>query len=518
MHIINGPIKTVVLLVMENRSFDHMLGWLNRIHPEVDGLTGTESNPLSTTDPNSPQIPVTDTATYVDPYDPGHTFEAIREQIFGSDDTSADPPPMNGFAQEAEKESKGLSTAVMSSFKPELLPVHATLAVEFAVFDRWFASIPTSTHPNRSYVHSATSHGLMSNALSDLFKGFPQRTIFDSLDESELSFGIYYQNIPSTITYDSLRQLKHVTKFYDYYLHFKQHAKEGKLPNYTVIEPSYFDSPILPGNDDHPVHDVSNGQRLVKEVYETLRKSPQWNELLLIITYDEHGGFYDHVPTPVKNVPNPDGLNGPAPHFFQFDRLGVRVPTIMVSPWINKGTVVHEPNGPSPYSQYEHSSIPATVKKIFNLKADFLTKRDAWAGTFESIISTRTTPRTDCPEELPSPPTSISKKYSPISTFTNLFTCCTSNGNKREITTQASRPIVKQKSNNLSQFQIELVQLCQNLYHPDIVPQLNMETMKVEEARKFVITSISEYINLGTQVLEAGEEEITQYWYCRYKL
>ncbi|KAJ7566002.1 hypothetical protein O6H91_02G084400 [Diphasiastrum complanatum] len=402
MHIINGPIKTVVLLVMENRSFDHMLGWLNRIHPEVDGLTGTESNPLSTTDPNSPQIPVTDTATYVDPYDPGHTFEAIREQIFGSDDTSADPPPMNGFAQEAEKESKGLSTAVMSSFKPELLPVHATLAVEFAVFDRWFASIPTSTHPNRSYVHSATSHGLMSNALSDLFKGFPQRTIFDSLDESELSFGIYYQNIPSTITYDSLRQLKHVTKFYDYYLHFKQHAKEGKLPNYTVIEPSYFDSPILPGNDDHPVHDVSNGQRLVKEVYETLRKSPQWNELLLIITYDEHGGFYDHVPTPVKNVPNPDGLNGPAPHFFQFDRLGVRVPTIMVSPWINKGTVVHEPNGPSPYSQYEHSSIPATVKKIFNLKADFLTKRDAWAGTFESIISTRTTPRTDCPDLYPS--------------------------------------------------------------------------------------------------------------------
>ena len=93
-----------------------------------------------------------------------------------------------------------------------------------------------------------------------------------------------------------------------------------------------------PANDDHPSHDVANGQRLVKEVYETLRGSPQWNETLLVITYDEHGGFYDHVQTPYVNVPNPDGNTGPPPAFFKFDRLGVRVPTIMVSPWIKKGT------------------------------------------------------------------------------------------------------------------------------------------------------------------------------------
>ncbi|RWW20241.1 hypothetical protein BHE74_00054553 [Ensete ventricosum] len=94
-----------------------------------------------------------------------------------------------------------------------------------------------------------------------------------------------------------------------------------------------------PATDDHPSHDVYQGQLFVKEVYETLRSSPQWNETLFIITYDEHGGFFDHVPTPVKGVPSPDGIVGPEPFFFTFDRLGVRVPTIMVSPWIEKGTV-----------------------------------------------------------------------------------------------------------------------------------------------------------------------------------
>ncbi|KAM0889860.1 hypothetical protein ACQ4PT_027440 [Festuca glaucescens] len=142
----------------------------------------------------------------------------------------------------------------------------------------------------------------------------------------------------------------------------------------------------------------------IKEIYETLRASPQWNETLMIITYDEHGGFFDHVPTPVDGVPSPDDIVGSAPYNFMFNRLGVRVPTIMISPWIEKGTVVHGPNGsPTPTSQYEHSSIPATVKKLFNLPQDFLTKRDAWAGTFEGVVQTRTEPRTDCPEQLSMP-------------------------------------------------------------------------------------------------------------------
>ncbi|KAK2640979.1 hypothetical protein Ddye_022742 [Dipteronia dyeriana] len=400
-----NPIKTIVVLVMENRSFDHMIGWMNKINPEINGVDGSQSNPLSTTDPNSEKFFFNNTSHYVDP-DPGHSFQAIREQIFGSNDTSANPPPMNGFAQQAFSmdPSKNMSQFVMNGFDPDKVSVYKTLVSEFAVFDRWFASVPSSTQPNRLYVHSGTSAGATSNIPAKLIQGYPQQTIFDNLWDTGLSFGIYFQNIPATLFYRNLRKLKYVLKFHPYGLSFKKDAKEGKLPNYVVVEQRYMDSKKEPANDDHPSHDVYEGQMFVKEVYETLRASPQWNETLLVITYDEHGGFYDHVATPVSGVPSPDGIVGPDPFLFKFDRLGVRVPTIMVSPWIQKSTVVHGPNGkPFPTSEYEHSSIPATVKKIFNMSSPFLTKRDEWAGTFEGIVSTRTEPRTDCPETLPTP-------------------------------------------------------------------------------------------------------------------
>ncbi|KAJ6692198.1 NON-SPECIFIC PHOSPHOLIPASE C2 [Salix purpurea] len=370
---------------------------------------------------------------------------------------------MNGFAQQAFSmdASANMSRDVMSGFEPDMVAVYKTLVSEFSVFDRWFASVPSSTQPNRLFVHSGTSAGATSNIPALLVKGYPQRTIFENLDDARISWGIYYQNIPATLFYRNLRKLKYITKFHPYGTSFKTHAKQGKLPGYAV--------------------------------YETLRASPQWNETLLVITYDEHGGFYDHVATPVSGVPSPDGIVGPEPFLFKFDRLGVRVPTIVVSPWIEKGTaspsrlsakyanlihtafdtkreqklwgkwvqvllqhrlvaakkvhiverlsgkfedfcsvaekafackrlsnepetdeasqqgkasqaIVHGPNG-SPFStsEYEHSSIPATVKKLFNMSSPFLTKRDEWAGTFEGILQTRTEPRTDCPEKLPTP-------------------------------------------------------------------------------------------------------------------
>ncbi|CAL5201995.1 unnamed protein product [Lathyrus oleraceus] len=403
-HAINNPIKTVVVLVMENRSFDHMLGWMKKLNPEINGVTGSESAPLSVTDPNSKRIFFKNQAHYVDP-DPGHSFQAIREQIFGSEDTSADPAPMNGFAQQGYSmdNTTAMSQDVMNGFEPNMVSVYKTLVSEFAVFDRWFASVPASTQPNRLYIHSATSGGATSNVASLLAKGYPQQTIFDSLHDNGHDFGIYYQNIPATLFYRNLRKLKYTLKFHPYDLSFKNDAKNGKLPNYVVVEQRYTDTKLFPGNDDHPSHDVYQGQKFVKEVYETLRGSPQWNETLFLITYDEHGGFYDHVATPVRGVPSPDGIVGPEPFNFTFNRLGVRVPTIAISPWIEKGTVVHGPNGsPTPTSEYEHSSISATVKKIFNLP-NFLTKRDQWAGTFEGIVKTRKQPRTDCPVELQAP-------------------------------------------------------------------------------------------------------------------
>ncbi|MBA0751862.1 hypothetical protein Gogos_000755 [Gossypium gossypioides] len=200
-----SPIKTVVVLVQENRSFDHMLGWFKTINPEIDGVTGSESNPISTSDPNSTQITFKDTAGYVDP-DPDHSFQAIYEQVSGKtwDTNNPDPNPeikMNGFVQNAERTTPGLSETVMNGFKPEAVPVFKQLVTEFAVCDRWFASLPASTQPNRLYVHSATSHGAMSNNTQQLIEGFPQKTIFESLEENGYSFGIYYQSFPSTLFY-----------------------------------------------------------------------------------------------------------------------------------------------------------------------------------------------------------------------------------------------------------------------------------------------------------------------------
>ncbi|XP_044985832.1 non-specific phospholipase C1 [Hordeum vulgare subsp. vulgare] len=478
---IHSPVKTVVVVVMENRSFDHVLGWLRATRPDIDGLTGKESNRLNASDPSSPEIFVTDNAGYVDS-DPGHGFEDIREQIFGSADTSAVPPPMSGFAQNARGMGLGMAQNVMSGFTPDSVPVYAALADEFAVFDRWFASVPTSTQPNRLFVHSATSHGLTFNARKDLINGFPQKTIFDSLEEDGLSFGIYYQNIPATLFYQSLRRLKHLVKFHQYSLRFKLDAARGKLPNYVVIEQRYFDCKEFPANDDHPSHDVARGQRFVKEVYETLRASPQWNETALIITYDEHGGFYDHVPTPVTTpvvkVPQPDGIIGPDPYYFKFDRLGVRVPSFLISPWIEKGTVIHEPNGPQEYSQYEHSSIPATVKKLFNLRANYLTKRDAWAGTFEDYLKVRKTPRTDCPEKLPE-------------------------------VTKSLRPFGANEDKSLSEFQVELIQLASQLNGDHVLnsyPDIG-KTMSVGEANRYAEDAVSRFLEAGRIALRAGANE-----------
>ncbi|KAI3678489.1 hypothetical protein L6452_37784 [Arctium lappa] len=477
-HEIKGPIKTVVVLVMENRSFDHILGWIKKTRPEIDGLTGKEYNHVNASDPRSDKLYVSNDAVFVDS-DPGHSIQAIREQIFGSNDTSTRPAPMNGFVQQAKTMGvNGLDRTVMSGFRSDLLPIYTELANEFAMFDRWFASVPASTQPNRLYVHSATSHGASSNVRKDLINGFPQKTIFDSLDENALTFGIYYQNIPATLFFKNLRKLKFITKFHEYDLKFRDHAKKGKLPNYVVIEQRYFDVSLFPANDDHPSHDVAVGQAFVKEVYEILRGSPQWDEMVFLITYDEHGGFYDHVGTPVDEVPNPDGIIGSEPYYFRFDRLGVRVPTLLISPWIDKGTVIHEPSGPTSYSQFEHSSLPATVKKLFNLDSNFLTKRDAWAGTFESYFNLRDTPRDDCPEQLPEVKVSLRPR-----------------GPKEEL--------------RLTEFQIELIQLASQLNGDHILntyPNIG-KYMTVGEAHRYAHDAITRFLEAGRAALMAGANE-----------
>lgn len=469
-----SPIKSIVVLVMENRSFDHMLGWMKKaINPRINGVTGDECNSVSTKTPKSQTICFTDDAEFVDP-DPGHSFEAVEQQVFGSGII----PSMSGFVEQALSMSLNLSETVMKGFSPEAVPVYAALVREFSVFDRWFSSIPGPTQPNRLFVYSATSHGSTSHVKKLLAQGYPQKTIFDSLHENGIDFGIYFQTIPSTLFYRNLRKLKYIFKFHQYDLKFKRDARKGNLPSLTVIEPRYFDLKGFPANDDHPSHDVADGQKLVKEVYETLRASPQWNETLLVITYDEHGGFYDHVETPYVNVPNPDGNTGPAPSFFKFDRLGVRVPTIMVSPWIKKGTVMSGPKGPTPNSEFEHSSIPATIKKMFNLSSNFLTHRDAWAGTFEEVVGELTSPRTDCPATLPD--------VAPL------------------------RKTEAKEDGGLSEFQGEVVQLAAVLNGDHFLssfPDEMGKKMTVKEAHEYARGAVSRFIRASKEAVKLGADE-----------
>ncbi|EPS67588.1 hypothetical protein M569_07187, partial [Genlisea aurea] len=474
-----SPIKTVVVLVMENRSFDHMLGWMKKLNPEIDGVDGSQFNFVNASDANSRRFTFEDKAHYVDP-DPGHSFQAIREQVFGSADTSASPAPMNGFAQQAFAMEPNMTQSVMNGFLPEkVVAVYSALVSEFAVFDRWFASVPASTQPNRLYVHSGTSHGTTSNVAAELAKGLPQRTIFEDLDAAGLSFGIYYQNIPATLFFRNLRKVKYVGRFRNYGISFRSDAMKGKLPAYTVVEQRYMDSKVEPANDDHPSHDVYQGQMFVKEVYEILRASPHWNTTLFLITYDEHGGFYDHVPTPNRGVPSPDDIVGPAPFFFKFDRLGVRVPTIAISPWIRKGTVVHGGNGsPTPTSEYEHSSIPATVRKIFNLSSPPLTRREAWAATFDDILQLLPQPRIDCPEKLPVP--------------------------------VAIREGEANEDAAVSEFQSELIQLAAVLRGDDILSSYSDKfgkEMSVKQGKEYISDAVKRFFEAGFAARKMGVDQ-----------
>ncbi|KAI8057826.1 phosphoesterase family-domain-containing protein [Syncephalis plumigaleata] len=413
--LVRERIDHVVLMVLENRSFDHVLGKLNTVNSEVDGLTGKERNYWNVADESKGyQSVVTDSRYWRAPIDPEHELPGVTEQIFG---TKAEPStypevaPMNGFAQNSlsvvtkgdnitERRQYSMSTWPLGS-----LQATHTLAQEFGVFDRWFSAVPGPTMPNRQYIYSATSHGHTANNVGDILLGYPQATVYDSLNKKDIDWRIYFHDVPTSLIMRELRSPKNLLKL-RLINRFYQHAREGRLPPFSLIEPRYSDTSLFPANDNHPPHDSRYSEKLIKDVYEALRASPNWNKTLLILTYDEHGGYYDHVPTPLTGVPSPDGIVGNAGERgegFRFDRLGIRVPTILISPWISRGSVFHEPAGPQAASQFEHSSIPGFLKRHFKLD-NYLTKRDEWAGAIEPALVQLKSPRMDCPLKLPDIP------------------------------------------------------------------------------------------------------------------
>ena len=266
-----------------------MLGWMTRENRTIDGLRGNESNPYDPLDPTSEVVYVSDTAEFVDP-DPDHGVVGTTEQVFGYGTNCAapecpNPPPMNGFVVNAEGRLEGLGQNVMRAFKPENVPVISELVREFAVFDRWYSSVPGPTQPNRLYLHSGSSHGMGNNDVPTLVRGFSQKSIFQLLDVNNVSWKSYFQLVPATVFFKWLRRPAQIENINHFSL-FREHAAAGTLPAYSFIDPFYFDTPNKAANDDHPSHDVSEGQRLFKEVYEIVRASPVWEDTLLILTYD----------------------------------------------------------------------------------------------------------------------------------------------------------------------------------------------------------------------------------------
>jgi phospholipase C len=329
----DARIDNVVVLMLENRAFDHMLGFLKRINPDINGLTGTEMNRYNSSDITSKACTVNDNASYKTYPDPNHSVPAVTTQIFGYGPETADPAPMSGFVEQYKE-----NCDIMNSFNATRVPVISQLAQDFALFDAWYCSVPGPTFPNRLYWHSATSYGTSKNdgplELAILAEGFPQKTVYQAMNESGYSWKGYFDEVPDMLLFKWHRHVSNV-EFLKPAEAFYQDAKEGKLPNLSFFSPRYFSAENFPANDQHPDHDVQEAETLMAKVYEAVRKSPQWNSTLLIVTYDEHGGLYDHVSPPSKGIPNPDGRAALDPPF-NFERLGVRVPTILVSPWISK--------------------------------------------------------------------------------------------------------------------------------------------------------------------------------------
>jgi phospholipase C len=378
-----ASIEHVIVLMLENRSFDHMLGYL-----PGGGLTGNEFNRIDPADPASGKVLVNNAATYISPISPAHDVPSVHTQLYGGLGPAIDPAPMNGFVKAAVVEAQGdvqTGLHVMDCFDPAKIPAMRTLVEQFCLCTAWFSSVPGPTWPNRFFVHAATSDGVAAN---DVTHAYEMKTIYESLAEAGKTWSIYFGDIPVSL---ALRRLWGSREQFKAFEEFHEDIERGQLANYSFIEPRYMDLLEWKAADEHPPHDVKIGEYLIAEVYDTLRSSPYWEKTLLVVLYDEHGGFYDRVPPP-SGVPNPDGKVSTDPAF-DFTRLGLRVPALLVSSFIEKGIVDS--------GRYEHSSVPATLKKLFDLP-NFLTARDQAANTFEGIL-TRDIPRDDTPQTLPVP-------------------------------------------------------------------------------------------------------------------
>ena len=263
-------------------------------------------------------------------------------------------------------------------YSPEMLSSMSGLAKGFAVCDHWFASVPTQTIPNRTFAAAGTSQGHLDNVV----KVFTCPSIFGLLSQNKIDWGIYGYNRDPLTQLDFPDTQSADPSHFGHFRDFQGRAAAGTPPAYTFLEPSWGAG----GNSQHPNYDVALGEQLIRDVYYALRNGPGWNDTLLIITYEEHGGNYDHVAPPWGAVP-PD--NSVGEWNFDFTRFGVRVPALLVSPRIVAGTVLRAKHG-----TIDHTSVLKTIELRWNLNP--LTARDKAAPDLGDVL-TLAAPRKDDP-------------------------------------------------------------------------------------------------------------------------
>jgi phospholipase C len=445
-------IDHIVVVMLENRSFDNLLGWLyadrnnqppRNIPAQQGGMTtyeGLKTDTYWNTNPAGDHDKLGATRVYatkgitgdkwwcVPNPNPHEVFPYFLEQMFGTEQPGqGQNASMTGFLANYARLGKPNPEQIMQSYSPEQVPVLSQLAKSFAVCDRWFGSVPCETWPNRSFVHAGTSFGRLNNldqeyndfGAPNFFIYAGKRTIFDVLDEQHISWKVYSDMgfIPSALDLTAgLRFMVSLTssQFWNIsqklkwaaapFEQFQSQAEAGHLPAYSFIEPQFFGgfNDRHPGpNDQHPADncDIRRGEEFLFRIWQAVSTSPAWNRTLLVITYDEHGGCYDHLPPPRTATP-PDASQPQFDRFTPwspFTQWGVRVPAVLVSPYIEEGTVFRSGSG----VEYDHTSILATLRDwIFRggRTGHFLdSERVGKAPTLWPLL-TRSTPRTDIPQ------------------------------------------------------------------------------------------------------------------------
>ena len=350
-------IDHLVFIMMENRSFDHMLGYLRAARgPEYEGLHGDESNRvIGRTQPvrmihASDIVPAP--ATRI-PLSPNHDFEPVERQIADG--------AMSGFAQDFEDRHPGFAELVMTFYNGDDLRVYDQLAANYSVCDHWYCAHAGPTFPNRFVTLTGLTPALDNFAVDDPVLGFLfERTIFDLLRERGIKWAVYESDLSIIRMFNRFRlEANEVLPYLnrsDPSQSFVEVAKRGELPQVVFVEPNFVDIPPLStATDDHPPADLRRGQNFIAEVVEALSSNPErWKRTLLAITYDEHGGFYDHVAPPGTSLGRPELIGKiPRVHPDGQDFMGPRVPSFVVSPWVSAGSVCKD--------TLDHTSIIKTI-------------------------------------------------------------------------------------------------------------------------------------------------------------